>query len=174
MIFNLFRKPEAPDAAAEAYRAIVAQSRQPRFYADWGVPDTVTGRFDMISLHLTLLLHRLRSDESAKLFTQALVDLFFKDMDRSLRELGAGDLSVPKKIRKMTEIFYALMAGINEAIDRGDQPGVESVLKRNVLADADTSHVAELAAYLFAQADSLSGQPLDAIAGGRIEMAAAA
>jgi cytochrome b pre-mRNA-processing protein 3 len=95
-------------------------------------------------------------------------------MDRSLRELGAGDLSVPKKIRKMTEIFYALMAGINEAIDRGDQPGVEVVLKRNVLADADTSHAAELAAYLFAQADSLSRQPLEAIAGGRIEMAAAA
>ena len=55
MIFNLFRKSTAPDAAYEAYRSIVAQSRQPRFYADWGVPDTVTGRFDMISLHLTPL-----------------------------------------------------------------------------------------------------------------------
>lgn len=174
MILNLFRKNPAPDAVYAVYRAIVAQSRQPVFYAEWGVPDTLTGRFDMISLHLSLVFRRLRGERRAAAFSQALFDLFFKDMDRSLRELGAGDLAVPKKIRQMTEIFYALLAGINEAIDRGDRPGVEAVLKRNVLADADLSHVADLAAYLFAQADSLGGQPFEAITGGHIEMAAAA
>jgi cytochrome b pre-mRNA-processing protein 3 len=68
MIFNLFRKSTAPDAAFEAYRSIVAQSRQEKFYADWGVPDTVTGRFDMISLHLALRLRRLKGDSPSQPF----------------------------------------------------------------------------------------------------------
>ncbi|MBN9310651.1 ubiquinol-cytochrome C chaperone family protein [Devosia sp.] len=175
MILNLFRKSTASDAVYAVYRAIVAQSRQPVFYADWGVPDTVTGRFDMISLHMSLVFRRLRAEKQAGAeFSQALFDLFFKDMDRSLREMGAGDLSVPKKVRKMTELFYALMTGINEAIDRGDHAGVAAVLRRNVLADADASHADRIAAYLFAQADSLAPQSLESIAAGRIEMAVAA
>ena len=110
MILNLFRKKSAPEAVFAVYAAIVAQSRQARFYADWGVPDTVTGRFDMICLHLALVLRHLRGpDKAVGEFSQQLFDLFFKDMDRSLRELGAGDLSVPKKIQKMGNIFFGLL-----------------------------------------------------------------
>lgn len=175
MILKLFRKNPAPDAVYAVYTAIVAQSRQPVFYAEWGVPDTVTGRFDMISLHLALVFRRLRNEKKVGIeFGQALFDLFFKDMDRSLREMGAGDLSVPKKVRKMTEIFYALLTGVNEAIDRGDRAGVEVVLRRNVFGESEAGRADELAAYLFAQADSLAKQALEAIAGGRIDMAVAA
>src|SRR4051812_44084548 len=117
MIFNLFRKSPAPDAAFEAYRSIVAQSRQQKFYAEWGVPDTVTGRFDMISLHLALLLRRLKSEPSAQPFTQALVDLFFRDMDRSLREMGVTDLGVPNKVKKMGNLFYGLVEALGDALD---------------------------------------------------------
>ncbi len=106
MILNLFRKSPAAKAVEAVYRSIVAQSRQPRFYADWGVPDTVTGRFDMISLHLSLLFRRLRSEKRAGVeFSQAVFDLFFKDMDRSLRELGISDLGIPKRIQKMSSAF---------------------------------------------------------------------
>lgn len=175
MILNLFRKNPAADAVYAVYTAIVAQSRQPVFYADWGVPDTVTGRFDMISLHLSLLFRRLRVEKQAgNEFSQALFDLFFKDMDRSLREMGAGDMAVPKKVRKMSEIFYGLMTSLNEAMDRDDRAGVEAVLRRNVYGEGDSAHVADLAAYLFTQYDKLAGQPLADIAGGRLEMAAAA
>lgn len=175
MILNLFRKNPSSDAVYAVYTAIVAQSRQPVFYADWGIPDTVTGRFDMISLHLSLLFRRLRVEKQAgHEFSQALFDLFFKDMDRSLREMGAGDMAVPKKVRKMSEIFYGLMTSLNEAMDRDDRPGVEAVLRRNVYAEAESAHVPELAAYLFTQYDKLAGQPLADIAGGRLEMAAAA
>jgi cytochrome b pre-mRNA-processing protein 3 len=175
MILNLFRKNPAADAVYAVYTAIVAQSRQPVFYADWGVPDTVTGRFDMISLHLSLLFRRLRVEKQAgHEFSQALFDLFFKDMDRSLREMGVGDMGVPKKVRKMSEIFYGLMTNLNEAMDRNDRPGVEAVLRRNVYGETDSAHVAELAAYLFTQYDKLAGQPLADITGGRLEMAAAA
>lgn len=175
MILNLFRKNPAADAVYAVYTAIVAQSRQPVFYADWGVPDTVTGRFDMISLHLSLLFRRLRVEKQAGTeFSQALFDLFFKDMDRSLREMGAGDMAVPKKVRKMSEIFYGLMTTLNEAMDRDDRAGVEAVLRRNVYGEGDSAHAAELAAYLFTQYDKLAEQPLADIAGGRLEMAAAA
>ncbi len=175
MIFNLFRKNPATEAVYAVYRAIVAQSRQPRFYAEWGVPDTVTGRFDMISLHMALLFRRLRHEGAeATEFSQAVLDLFFKDMDRSLREMGAGDLAVPKKIQKMGNIFFGLMTSLNEALDRDDRPGVEAVLTRNVFAESTPPHVAELAAYLFAEAAQLAGQPAEAIRSGRLEMAVAA
>lgn len=175
MILNLFRKRPPNEAVTAVYRAIVAQSRQPHFYAEWGVPDTVTGRFDMISLHMSLVLHRLRGEGGeASTFSQALFDLFFLDMDRSLREMGAGDLAVPKKVRKMTEIFYALMTGINEAIERNDLPGIEAVLRRNVLADIENADAAALATYLMAQRVALSAQPVTGITAGTIEMAVAA
>jgi len=175
MILNLFRKNPSSDAVYAVYTAIVAQSRQPVFYADWGIPDTVTGRFDMISLHLSLLFRRLRVEKQAgHEFSQALFDLFFKDMDNSLREMGAGDMAVPKKVRKMSEIFYGLMTSLNEAMDRDDRPGVEAVLRRNVYTEAESAHAPQLAAYLFIQYDKLASQSLADISGGRLEMAAAA
>src|SRR5690606_37952888 len=120
-------------------------------YAQWGVPDTVTGRFDMISLHMALLFRALRAGSAeAKAFSQAVFDLFFKDMDRSLREMGAGDLGVPKKIQKMGNIFFGLLAALNEALDRSDADAVAAVLGRNVLADAPEADAAALAAYVMA------------------------
>ena len=83
MILNLFRKNRATEAVYAVYAAIVAQSRQPKFYAEWNVPDTVTGRFDMISLHMALLFRRLRKEGKAvDDFAQAVFDLFFKDVDQ--------------------------------------------------------------------------------------------
>jgi len=175
MIFGLFRKSPATEAVYAVYSAIVAQSRQPRFYAEWGVPDTVTGRFDMICLHMALLFRRLRSEsKQVRVFSQAVFDLFFKDMDRSLREMGAGDLAVPKKIQKMGNIFYGLLTKLNDAMDRNDQAGVEAVLARNLFDEGSAHSVSELARYLFAEAAKLDGQPLEAIVAGRIELGVAA
>ena len=166
MIFNLFRKSPTPDAAFEAYRSIVAQSRRPLFYADWGVPDTVTGRFDMISLHLALLLRRLKGVPEAQEFTQALVDLFFRDMDRSLRELGVTDLGVPRKVKAMGNIFYGLIEVLNDALDGGDAVAVEAVLVRNVYGAAAPG-AASLAAYLIAEAETLAAEPTGTLTTGR-------
>jgi cytochrome b pre-mRNA-processing protein 3 len=164
MIFNLFRKPVAPDAVDEAYRSIVAQSRQPVFYAEWGVPDTVTGRFDMVSLHLVLLLRRLKADATASAFTQALVDLFFLDMDRSVRELGVTDLGVPKKVKTMGNLFYGLVAALGDALDSGQPAAVESVLVRNVYGGANAG-AAQLAGYLLAESERLSAESTLALIG---------
>jgi len=129
MIMSLFRKKTAADPVYAVYNSIVAQSRRPVFYAQWGVPDTVTGRFDMISLHMALLFRRLRNGpEGSREFSQAVFDLFFKDMDRSLREMGVSDLGVPKKIQKMGNIFFGLLAAMNEAMDRNDADVLAGVL----------------------------------------------
>jgi cytochrome b pre-mRNA-processing protein 3 len=175
MILNLFRKNTATEPVYAVYSAIVAQSRQPRFYADWMVPDTVTGRFDMISLHLALLFRRLRSEAGErKQFSQAVFDLFFKDMDRSLREMGVGDLGVPKRIQKMGNIFFGLLAALNEAMDRNDAAALEAVLSRNIFDGKTGPHVRALADYLLAEDRALSGQPAAVITGGAISFEAAA
>lgn len=162
MFFNLFRKSTAPDAAFNAYRSIVAQSRQERFYAEWGVPDTVTGRFDMISLHLALTMHRLKGDSAAREFGQSLVNVFFRDMDGSLRELGVTDLGVPNKVKKMGNVFYGLVGALGDALDRRDRTQVEGVLVKNVYGEA-SPHASALAQYLLDEAERLAAQPTSAI-----------
>ena len=175
MKFNPFRKDTATDPVYAVYNAIVAQSRQPRFYADWQVPDTVTGRFDMISLHMALLFRRLRAESGAgKQFSQAVFDLFFQDMDRSLREMGVGDLGVPKKIQKMGSIFFGLLAALNEAMDRNDQAALQDVLSRNIYEDGTGDHVAALAAYLVSEAEVLAEQSSAAIISGELKYEVAA
>ncbi|WIY53999.1 ubiquinol-cytochrome C chaperone family protein [Devosia sp. YIM 151766] len=171
----MFRKNSATEPVYAVYNSIVAQSRQPVFYADWGVPDTVTGRFDMISLHMALLFRRLRQEPGgAKQFSQAVFDLFFKDMDRSLREMGAGDMGVPKKIQKMGNIFFGLLAALNEALDRGDPEALATVISRNIFDGADSPDVRALAAYVLEHDAALAAQPAQAIMGGNVHFEAVA
>jgi cytochrome b pre-mRNA-processing protein 3 len=174
MILGLFRKSVDAEAVYAIYSAIVAQSRQPHFYAEWGVPDTVTGRFDMICLHLALLFRRLRGDAQAAAFSQAVFDLFFKDMDRSLREMGAGDLAVPKKVRKMGNVFYGLLAHLDPVLDARDADGVALLLSRNIFGVEDAAAAAPLAAYLIAESDRLESSPVGEIVAGRLETGIAA
>ena len=153
MILSLFRKKTPSEPVFAVYRAIVAQSRRTVFYAEWQVPDTVTGRFDMISLHLALLFRRLRSaGPKVPEFSQAVFDLFFNDMDRSLREMGAGDLAVPKKVQKMGSIFYGLLDSVSEALDPNDTPKLTAVLERNVYGGVAMPEARRLAEYLDAEA----------------------
>ena len=170
-MLNLFKKSPDPEAVYAVYRAIVAQSRQPVFYAQWGVPDTVTGRFDVLSLHMGLVFRRLGgAGKPAADFAQALFDLFFKDMDRNLREMGAGDLSVPKKIRNMGNLFYGLMTSLNEAMERGDRAEAEAVLKRNLFADVEGADVVALTNYVEAEYAKLKLQTVEAVIGGKVLM----
>jgi len=175
MILSLFRKKTAPEPVYAVYNSIVAQSRRPVFYAQWGVPDSVTGRFDMISLHLALLFRRLRKGpDGSREFSQAVFDLFFKDMDRSLREMGVSDLGVPKKIQKMGNIFFGLLAAMNEALDRNDADALANVLARNIFDGQDTPELRALTDYVIARDADLAAQPLEAITAGSVRFEAAA
>ena len=167
MIFNLFRKSAAPSPAEEGYRAIVAQSRQVKFYADWGVPDTVTGRFDMISLHLALMLRRLKGDAAGRPFGQKLVEVFFRDMDESIRELGVSDVGVPKRVKKFARMYYGRLESYAGALENGDLEALKVALRRNVRPDEpDAPDMTPLATYMIEAEAALKLVSEDQIATG--------
>src|ERR1043165_7542806 len=112
MIPPLFRRPDPTIAAL--YGAIVTQARDPRFYESYGVPDSVLGRFDLIVLHLALVLRRLRAGDGLHTVAQGLFDAFCRDMDHNLREMGVSDRGVPHQMRRLGEAFY----GRAQAYDR--------------------------------------------------------
>lgn len=171
MIFNLLRKKPDPVVVTRLYNTLVAAARQPVFYAEWGVPDTVSGRFDMISLHAVLLFRRLRADgEEGVRLSQAVFDLFFKDMDRSLREMGVGDLSVPKKIQKMGEVFYGLLARVNEALDKPDEAGFRAVLGRNLFDGQEPEGLDRISAYFLRQDQAMAALGFEAIGRGELTL----
>ena len=116
----LFRRPPKRTIAA-LYGAIVAQARVPVFYQGLGVPDTVLGRFDMIVLHLVLLLRRLREGEAAhRELAQGVFDAFCRDMDDNLREMGISDQGVPRQMRKVGEAFYGRAQAYEAALGEPD------------------------------------------------------
>lgn len=107
MILRRFRPNSQDRSIRDLYGAIVAQARCVAFYRDYGVPDTVEGRFDLIVLHIVLLLARLdREGSSVRGIGQKLFDVFCSDLDANLREMGTGDLAVPKRMRAFGEAFY--------------------------------------------------------------------
>ena len=155
--FNHFRKPLAPPRGTiEAiYGMIVAQAREPLFYRHMGVPDTVNGRFDMVLLHLWMVLRRLRPVEGGADQCQALFDHFCGDMDANLRELGVGDLTVPKRMQKFGEAFYGRSAAYDGALEAGTE-SLAQALCRNVLNGRDIGHARQLAAYANAASAALA------------------
>ncbi|MFM8746908.1 MAG: ubiquinol-cytochrome C chaperone family protein [Aestuariivirga sp.] len=164
---RLFQRPPTPER--ECYAAIVAAARHPVLYAGCGVEDSLDGRFDMIALHAFLVLDRLKGADAA--FRQALVDELFQDMDRSLREMGVGDLSVGKKVRKMAEVFYGRVAAYDRAL-AGPEGALTGAIARNVFpggADAaESAGARRLAAYVQDQRAHLAGQPVAAIVAGKL------
>lgn len=115
------------------YEQIVAAARQPVLYAEWHVPDTPLGRFEMMALHVFLVLHRLRGEPAqAGELAQRLTDMFFTDVEHSIRELGVGDLGVPKRMKTLARMFYGRAVSYGDAVDRGDAPLLADALRRNV------------------------------------------
>jgi cytochrome b pre-mRNA-processing protein 3 len=157
---RFFSTPPDTKIARDLYALIVAKARQPYFYAVLDVPDTVDGRFDMITLHAVLAINRLgESGPDGKALSQKLFDEMFADMDRSLREMGAGDVSIGKKVRRMAEVFYGRAKAYREALAQGDPHAIEQALARNVYPDGSRSeNIARLARYLIASVEALAAQ----------------
>src|ERR1700675_4757041 len=145
--FNHFRKPRTPLGTIEAiYGMIVTQAREPLFYRDLGVPDTVNGRFDLLVLHLWMVLHPVKSLEGAADLSQALFDPFCDDMDANLREMGVGDLAVPKRMRAFGEAFYGRAAAYDLALAAGAEPLAQALCK-NILNGKEIENARRLAFY---------------------------
>lgn len=170
MFNRLFRRGGNRTIIDALYGKIVASARQPGFYSAWDVPDTPLGRFEMLSLHMFLVMHRLRGEDGASAaLSQELADEFFKDVDHSLRELGIGDMGVPKRMKKLAKMFYGRVGTYGSALNADDRAELAVALKRNVRSDAgDWPQAPHLADYVFAAREMLARQPSQAIQEGAV------
>lgn len=162
----------AHEASARAlYAGIVAQARRPEFFLACGLPDTVDGRFDLLVLHVFLVMHRLKQDraETSEL-SQALCEIFFQDMDESLRELGAGDMGIGRRIKAMAEGFYGRILAYEQALVQGDD-ALDRCLRRNLYGavEAGPEQVRAVSLYIKDEVAALAGQELARLARGEVE-----
>ena len=149
MMLPLFRRNRQPDTISSLYGMIVAQARMPVFYREYGVPDTIAGRFDLLLMHLALVVERLMREEPAKAFGQALFDRFCTDMDDNLREMGIGDQVVPKRMRAFGEAFYGRSMAYDQALGAGGE-ALASAIAKNILNGTEPGRARRLAAYAMA------------------------
>jgi cytochrome b pre-mRNA-processing protein 3 len=168
MLPPLFRRSPKPTIAS-LYGAIVAQARAPRFYEDYAVPDTVLGRFDMVVLHVVLIVRRLRDGSRAQqTLAQALFDAFCRDIDQNLREMGISDQGVPKHMQRVGEAFYGRAKAYEAALGADRDRALVEALLRNIyagVAEAEVAAVA-LAHYVRGAAQHLADQGLKGLEAG--------
>src|SRR5579875_3062230 len=162
MLKRLFRPRPAREAGQRLYTVASAQARNPVFYRSFGVPDTPEGRFELYTLHVLLVLHRLKAQGPRATETgQGLFDAFLRSLDDGLREMGVGDLSVGKKMRKLGEAIYGRVKNFDAALARlPDEEPLRALIARTVYAGAETAHAGELAAYAARSAAALAEQDL--------------
>lgn len=167
-IVSWFRATPERRLGHALYVAAVAAARRPAFYADIGVPDTLDGRFDCIGAHVFLLIRHLwNAPPPGRAVGQAVFDAMFADMDRSLREIGVGDLSVPKRNRAMWEAFHGRSLAYGAALDGGDAAALEAVVHRNVWRGQEAgAGPARFAGYMVRADRALAAQSADLRAGG--------
>jgi len=161
-------------AADRLYRSIIEAAREPCFFASLGVPDSLDGRFETLALHTFLVVRRLKSDPSraAKRLSRALLEAFFSDMDRSLREMGASDLGVGRRVKAMAQALYGRIKAYEAALEETGDAALEAALRRNLYGTLSMPRLADLAVvarYVRRQHAALAAQPLSELQAGRIE-----
>lgn len=175
-MLKLFRRSKTRETIERLYGAIVAQARQPAFYTEFSIPDTVEGRLEMLMLHTFLVCHRLKDEApEGRGISQEVFDAFLDDMDRTLREMGIGDLSVPKKMKKIGQGFYDRTAAYDAALA---EPGeaLSKALSKNIFSRYEETAVPQehpvatdaLAAYVRAAAAALAATPAAVFARGEV------
>jgi cytochrome b pre-mRNA-processing protein 3 len=163
MIFQkLFPQRPAAVAGRALFASLSAQARQPALYIEAAVPDTVEGRFELYVLHLVLVLRRLKGEGAqAGETSQATFDAFLKNLDEGLRDMGVGDLSVGKKMRKLGEAVYGRIKSYDRALEPGADAGDLAAVIRRTVYQGDAAPGAEaLAAYVRNIQADFAAQPL--------------
>ena len=153
--------------AGEIYGAVVTQARQPDFYLKLAIPDTPQGRYEIVVIHLFLVLERLRGAPHAGELQRVLIETFVADMDASLRELGTGDLSVGRKVQRAAAGFYARSGDYRAGLAESGEQALEQALTKHVGAEATVNiQAAVLARYIRLAAAKLEEQSADVILAG--------
>jgi cytochrome b pre-mRNA-processing protein 3 len=173
MIFQRFFQPRPQVLAGRAlFVSASEQARDPAFYAQGGVPDTPEGRFELYTLHVVLLLHRLKGENPQVSETrQGLFDAFVRNLDDGLREMGVGDLSVGKKMRKLGAAVYGRLKSYDDALTAGAAPeALSTLVARTLYADAPSAEGAQLLeTYCLAVNAKLAAEPTDQFLRGEVQ-----
>lgn len=173
MLFGLFRQKKHNRIIVDRqYAALTALGRDPYFYTDLHVPDTVMGRLEMLSVAMILYFRRTRSaGQSGREVAQEIIDAFFQDIDYSIRELGIGDQTVPKRMKKLAGRFYGRLESYSAALDLKDVSALSAALQRNIHPEqADAPDMAGLAEWMLAADRDLDGVSDEAVATGTVQM----
>jgi cytochrome b pre-mRNA-processing protein 3 len=162
---RLFSPRPAVLAGRRLYASAAVQARSPAFYAAMGAPDTVEGRFELYSLHVALLLRRLKGQgPQAAETAQGLFDAYVQALDDALREMGVGDLSVGKKMRRLGEAFYGRVKNYDEAFAAlPDAAPLAAIIGRTVLMAEGAAEAGPLVDYATAAMARLEAEPLDTL-----------
>jgi cytochrome b pre-mRNA-processing protein 3 len=164
MLRWLRKRSETARRAKELYGSVVTAARQPAFYGIVGVPDTPEGRFELVALHLYLALESLRvADPAADDLSQRTIEVFVEDMDDCMREMGVGDLTVPKKVKRAAAAFYERATTYGRDLIAGEESTLARSLGRSIFADGagreDASRA--LAHYVRAASMALAAEPFE-------------
>jgi len=168
MFQSLFAKKDRKTDPQALYGEVVARARSVPFFTDFGVPDTFDGRFELMVMHVYLLIARLNEEGNVyKEQAQYVFDLFLDDMSAGMREAGVGDTIVPKRLKKMSRVFYGRAAAWDEALASDDpQAELALVIGRNLFdRDDANTHSAALARYMIAEKAALSTREVSKLKG---------
>lgn len=172
-IASLFRRNPHRAQAHATYASIVERAREPEFFLRLDVPDTLDGRFEMIALHMFLVLNRLKAEhEATSDFAQALFDAMFADLDRGLREMGATDIGVGRRVKEMAKGFYGRIRAYEEGLAAG-APALGEALRRNLYGTVQPrpEALASMIGYVRAQVEALAQEPVEQLFSDHVKFA---
>jgi cytochrome b pre-mRNA-processing protein 3 len=166
----LFRANPGVEIARTLYGETILAARRHRFFTDCGVPDTPEGRFEMLALSAFLVLNRLKAIGQSNDLSQAYFDVMFDDIDSNLRELGVGDISVGKKVKKLAQSFYGRIKAYENGLDDPSDAILKDALARNLLrgTGATQGTISKMCAYALAEQAFLAQQAADDLISGKI------
>jgi len=176
LLGRLVARPKADLAPVLLYQATVAQARNPAFFGEFGFPDTVLGRLDVLHLHMFLLARRLgvRRDEALAMLSQHVFDRHVEALDTALRQLGVGDISVPKRKKRMVREFYGLIAALDRPFENPDVETVADAVGQRFHGGTRPDVAHALARYLVSAAKALSAESDEAFLAGAVSWPAPA
>jgi len=167
MLQNLFRSHPSKAQGRALYGSAAEKARDASFYRALGAPDRIDARFELFSLHVALVLERLRDQgEEAADVAQETLDTYVRSLDDALREQGIGDLSMRKKMKTVAGLVMGRIAGVREALLSDDREAMAGLVARS-LPDLEPNQAKALAAYVFRAHEALQAQPLRDILDGR-------
>ena len=146
------------EIASRIYDSTVQRSRGIDLYARMGAPDTVEGRFELLTVHVLLSIERLNGlGDRGRAVGQDLFDLYLHNLDSALREMGVGDLAVGKRMKTLGQLFYGRGVAYRDALTSANPRDLEAVVTRTILAEEAGKSPVALARYLTNEAKRLNG-----------------